>query len=262
MSMDRQMHTRFVLDTSEHDAQHSDDDLPDYELSELPTYERSSVSVPSMNLRFRQVKAKVITLESLDEERPVSYTIANKGGPRLFSSKPEMNLIVNTDSKDISVAGFGFDNSSSLPWVPRARLTVDVAGGGCNVVMMEARNFADWKLEYEGRRFAWTLQERPTSLALVDLGTGVPLARFTYSKYGTTATKSAEIGDLAIFTPTEYNMGTEIVICSCTIAMKYWAKLGRHHRQGNSTSGRYSYGNGITLASSYPTSNPLSLRYT
>lgn len=244
--MARPVHTRFVLDVEDERDMH-DEELPDYDLTELPTYERSSISVPTTQVRFRQVKSKLITLESLDENRQLMYRIVTKSSSKIFSSKPDMSLFLGADSSVFPVASFQFDNSSALPWIPRAKVTVDVAGHGSEKVSMEAPNFADWKLKCDDKRFVWTLQERPTSLALVDVSAGTVLARFTYSIYGTTANKSAEIGDLAIFSPPGYSIGPELIICSCTIVVKYWANMGRHHRQGNSTAGRYSYGNGVTL---------------
>lgn len=225
------------------------DELPGYDEVQLPTYQRSSVSHPTAWLRFRQTKAKLVKLESIDSQHSLSYKIVTKSTSKLFSSKPEMSLLLETEAKDMFVAGIAFDNSSTLPWFPRATVTVDNPGQGTKVLPMMARNFADWKIEHEGKWYGWTLQGMPTSLAFVEAATGLVLARFTYSIYGTTARDGQEIGDLAIFALTQTDIGTEVIIGSCIIVIKYWAKMGRHHRQGASIMGRYSYGSGVTLAS-------------
>lgn len=234
------LHSRFVLDTDAHEQEHGGDQLPGYEQLELPSYERSLVAAPTARLRFRQVKAKLITIESLEDDQSRAYRIETRSSSHFLSSKPNMNLYSGASSDDKEpLAGFEFDNSSALPWVPRARVKINVQGGLVSKrIAMEAPNFADWKLLWAGRRFVWTLQDRPTSLALVDLSSFLTIARFTYSRYGTMATRSLEIGVLTIFAPPEYSMPNELVIGSCTIVVKYWARMGRHHRQTSLSAGR------------------------
>ncbi|KAF2100854.1 hypothetical protein NA57DRAFT_36343 [Rhizodiscina lignyota] len=226
-------------------------ELPDYEASELPTYERSSISIPTINIQFRQINRSLICLQSVDEDQHLRYKIITKSRTRIFSGKPDMTLYVDSASQDMLVGAFEFDNSTTLPWCPRANLSIDVAGEGNRKVQMESRNFSDWSFTWNDARFIWTLQERPTSLVLVDRSSRTIIARFSYSIYGTTANKGAEIGDLTIYAPSEHGLTTEMVICSCTIAIKHWSKMGRHHRKDLCVSGRYSYGSGVTLAVGY-----------
>ena len=251
MAVASQMHPRDLplTEQEEEDEELVDHELPDYDEDDLPTYERSSISFPTSILQFRQTSRKLLTLESADEHQPVKYKIANKG-PWAFSGKMDMILHLETGSNSMVVGGCEFDNSSTLPWFPRATVSVDTPGGGSKELKMEAKNFSDWAFTLDNARFVWTLQARPTSLALVLPGCGLVAARFSYSTYGTTASKGAEVGDLTIY-GIDHGLTTEMVICSCTIALKYWAKMGRHHRKGLRVSGRYTYGGGVTLVGAY-----------
>lgn len=230
---------------------------PAYEESELPSYERSSISIPTINLQFRQMSRKLMSLDSTDEDGHVHYKIAGRGGPRLFSDKPGTVLTLENDGKSICIGGMDFDDSTVLPWMPRGNVMVDVAGSGSRKVHMQSANFADWTFKSnDGERdvrLKWTLQDRPTSLALLDVSSGFCIARFHYSVYGTTANKGLPVGDLAIYNAGAYGLTAEIIICGCYLVVKYWAKMGRHHRCHSSTSGRYSYGSGVTLNGAYST---------
>lgn len=229
---------------------------PAYEESELPSYERSSISVPTINLEFRQMTRKLMALDSTDEYGNVHYKITSRGGPRLFSGKPGTVLTLENDGKSIYIGGMDFDDSTVLPWMPRANVMVDIAGSGSQKVHMQSCNFADWTFETNDGdrdvRLKWTLQDRPTSLALLEVSSGFCIARFEYSIYGTTANKGLPVGDLAIHATGAYGLTTEIVICSCHLVLKYWAKMGRHHRRHGTTSGRYSYGDGVSVGPTLP----------
>lgn len=244
MATERQLHHRDLPSDDE-------ETLPDYEqyeereLGELPTYERSSISVADVKLRFLQIDRKHVFLQPVDEDQPFHYRIVTRGKTGMFSKQPDMTLYFGSTTNDMAVATFEFDNSTTIPWCPRANVTVEVAGNGVRTIPMES-NFCDWFFEWNDARFTWTLQERPTSLALVDRSNRLVIARFNYSDYGTTANKGQEVGDLAIALG-EHGLTTELVISTCAIAIKYWAKQGKHHRRDLCCAGRYGSGSGMSL---------------
>ena len=165
----------------------------------------------------------------------------------MFSKEPEMTLYFGSTSNDMAVAGLAFDNSTgTIPWCPRANVTVEVPGNGCMTIPMES-NFSDWSFTWNDARFTWTLQEKPTSLALVDRANRLVIARFDYSEHGTLANKGQEVGDLAISLG-EHGLTTELVISTCTIAVKYWAKQGKHHRRDVCLARPYGSGSGMSFS--------------
>jgi hypothetical protein len=97
---------------------------------------------------------------------------------------------------------------------------------------MCAPNFSDWKFKFNNELYYWRLTDKPTALSLMEHSSNSIVARFTYSIYGTNATRGAEVGLLDIFGG--YRSGdtevVELVLSTCQVPIYHWKNMGRHYR--------------------------------
>jgi hypothetical protein len=151
------------------------------------------------------------------------------------------------------VAGLGYTNNTSLPWMPRGTVVRGLSkedAARAESYAMAAPNFVDFNMAIESRALTWTLAHRPsTSLLLLERTSDPPnrvVARFSYSRYGTDASKGQAVGTLDVFDlqtredealgqgpdgvrETELRM-LEVIIGGCEIVLQYWKRMGRHFR--------------------------------
>ncbi|ETS74027.1 hypothetical protein PFICI_13893 [Pestalotiopsis fici W106-1] len=204
--------------------------------NDLPSYEESVVPTPLMRLNSCRLSATSMALASISQGHDIQYQIASKGGWQLLNSRSSSELIIQ-HKKPFCVGTMEFDNSSSFPWFPRANVTVDIPGYGTKKVQMKSQNFIDWEFKWSDSvsdpTLQWTVQSCPitlATLALLDKSRGLCLARFIYSSRGMKAEKGLSIGNLDIFAVEAYGLTMEAIICSCSIALKYWQNIGRDYR--------------------------------
>lgn len=97
---------------------------------------------------------------------------------------------------------------------------------------MESRNFSDWTFSIGGAALVWRLDTNPVSLVLSEKTGSLPIARFTYSVYGTNATDGADVGELAIYRHglTMDIKGVEKVMASLMIPLTNFKNLGTNFR--------------------------------
>lgn len=209
------------------------EELPQYEPPSLPQYEYQ----PSAVFSLRQIDRKVQLLVPTDSTSKASYKIVHRTVPSLFTSKADMTLSVfggDPVQEESVVATMNFARDGPLPWTPRAEIwynaPTDARGARYS---LEAENFTDWKITIGGSPWLWSLDDRPTSLLLVNLSSLFIVARFTYSVHGTLATKGLEVGELAIYEEVEAVNGgcVELVIASCAVAIAHWKRMGKNYRK-------------------------------
>lgn len=206
-----------------------DEELPDYEADAAPAYDGSLFDEPLMTYHLRQYDRKIQILRAYGATNASSYRVTTNGF-RLLSKKPEMEILYTSpEMKQRNIAILAFDKDGPLPWCPRAHFDYIDTDGAASVHKMEARNFADWTMVLDGRRFEWTVSMQPTSLVLREEGAALVIARFTYSAVGTNATRGAEVGELVIFRDalTMEPRGNDMVAISVMLVIKHMQKMGR-----------------------------------
>jgi hypothetical protein len=237
-----------------------DEELPDYETSDLPSYEDGRLRTPVTIYRLIQIARNLQHVMPANEsfrERP-SYRIIFRSGPSMFSKKADMTiqkLKACSNSEDHTgdkIATLNFDRSNKLPWMPRACISHTPQVQEIKTYPMEAPNFNDWKFKIESKVFSWNLASRPASLVLLDRTAEDIAARFVYSKYGTDASKGAEVGQLDIYSGyrSEEDSTVEWMVATCQIAIQHWKNMGRRYKnsvRSMSSSGRRE--SAITVAS-------------
>jgi hypothetical protein len=114
--------------------------------------------------------------------------------------------------------------------MPRA--TVCHGEGTPKFYQMYARNFQDWNISFNSLSFTWRLTDQPTSLILVEHGSDSIVARFSYSSFGTDATRGAEVGQLDIYggSRSEDDDTIELVLASCQVVIHHLKSMGRHYK--------------------------------
>ncbi|KAH7390939.1 hypothetical protein DE146DRAFT_149979 [Phaeosphaeria sp. MPI-PUGE-AT-0046c] len=214
-----------------------DEELPDYDADAAPAYDGSLFDEPLMTYHLRQYDRKIQILREYGANAASSYRVTTNTF-RLFSKKPEMEMLyTSADMKQRNIAMLQFDKDGPLPWCPRAHFDYIDSNGAASVHKMEARNFADWTIVLEGRRYEWTLSMQPSSLVLREEGAALVIARFTYSSIGTNAMRGAQVGELVIFRDalTMELRGIDMVACSLMLALKYMQKMGRMYHNPDGT---------------------------
>ncbi|KAF1914231.1 hypothetical protein BDU57DRAFT_452882 [Ampelomyces quisqualis] len=206
-----------------------DEELPDYEADEAPAYEDSLVDEVLARYDLRQYDRKTRVLRACGTWAASGYRIT-RNSFRVFSKKPEMEVgYTAPDLRQRSIAAVGFDKDGPLPWCPRAHVDYMDSNGVVTVHKMEARNFEDWTMTLDGRRYEWSVATQPWSLVLREVGASVIIARFTYSPFGTRAMRGAEVGELLVFRDglTAAANGHDVVVCSLMVALGHMEKMGR-----------------------------------
>lgn len=223
-----------------------DDELPDYEPNQLPSYEDDRLQTPSSIWKICQVSKNLQHVtESTSSRSP--YRIVFRSSPAMFSKKADLTIhkmIANANPAEDSspeVANSSVDRGSKLPWMPRAFLSYIVPATRVkDECSMAAPNFNDWKFRIGDKLFSWNLATRPASLVLLDRTAEEVAARFLYSRYGTDAAKGAEVGTLDIYSgyDKEEDGSVEWILASCEIAIGHWKSMGRHYKNAPVPGGR------------------------
>lgn len=125
-----------------------------------------------------------------------------------------------------------FDRNGEVPWMPRATVTHHHINTGSTKYPIQAPNFSDWKVQKDEQIYMWCLAENPISLVLVEQSSKDVVARFTYSRLGTTATRGAEVGKMDFFGGDGNLAQTwiEFVFATCVVVMQHWKSMGRHYK--------------------------------
>ena len=220
------------IQLSEFGDEEVEDGLPGYDAETAPLYDQLNFDLPIWHLR--QVNRKLQILVPFGPTCDTSYKIFFRTTLNLLSKKPDITLNCASPKlpKEITVATMDFNNDGPLPWCPRATLRCNTMSTElAKTYYMEARNFSDWKVSIGEVSFFWCLEVRPFTLVFSKGSSRVAIARFTYSECGTTATNGAEVGQLAIYRHnlSKDNDGLELIICSCSIAITHFRRMGRHY---------------------------------
>jgi hypothetical protein len=205
-----------------------DEELPDYHADAAPAYDFVSLDEPFLTYSLRQYDRKIQILRAHGISS-VSYRITTNSF-RVFSKKPEMEVLYTSDEmRQKIIAAIQFDKHGPLPWCPRAHFDYTEADGSTAVHTMEARNFADWTLTLNAKRYEWALATQPSSLELREFNSPLVIARFTYSPVGTQAQRGAEVGELVLFRDalTTDPRGQDMVVCSMMVPLTHMKKMGR-----------------------------------
>lgn len=225
----------------------SDEELPDYEASDLPSYEDDRLRSPVTIYRLFQIARNLQHVRPADgslRERP-SYRIVFRSSLSMFSKKADMTMkklkagsMLEDDTGD-EVATINFDRSNRLPWMPRACVSHTLQVQEIKTYSMAAPNFHDWKFNVESKLFSWNLASRPASLLLLDRTADDIAARFVYSRYGTDANKGAEVGQLDIYSGygSEQDSTVEWMVATCQIVIQHCKNMGRHYRNNVTSMG-------------------------
>ncbi|KAJ4988147.1 hypothetical protein SVAN01_06399 [Stagonosporopsis vannaccii] len=236
--------TRIGLDEALHindDHLDHDEELPDYEASTAPAYDDGDHDGPYKTFHLRRYDRRIQMLVSYGPSANSAYRVTTNSF-RLFSKKPEMEVLHTGEGRMRTLAAISFDNSGPLPWRPRAHFDLTDSGGLVERVDMESRNFADWAMTIEDKAYQWRLGMWPISLELSERSSTVVIARFTYSDRGTLAVRGGEVGDLVIYRDglTMNRDGIGKVVCSLMVALTQLQKLGRHYSNNDATRSRTS----------------------
>lgn len=227
-----------ALDIHDEHVNH-DEQLPDYEASTAPAYDDGDNDRPYKTFQMRRYDRRIQMLVSYEPTGSVSYRVTTNAF-RLFSKKPEMEVLYTGEGRMRTLAAISFDNDGPLPWRPRAHFDYTDAGGLTNRFNMESHNFADWVLTVEEKVFEWRLGMWPISLELTQRASTLVIARFTYSDRGTLAVRGGEVGDLVVFRDglTLQTDGIGRIVCSLMVALTQLQKLGRHYSNNSATRSR------------------------
>jgi hypothetical protein len=232
-------------DISEHDYASRpppDEELPEYEALTLPSYEERHLQVPVVSYCSYQVTRtiQIITPTAVNSAGRPRYRLSGRGSPRLFTKKADFTLTRLPTGRQAAlgscpernVATMNFDRNGELPWMPRATVCHGNCSSSRKSFPMRARNFQDWNIEIGSETFTWRLADRPTSLVFVENSSDSIVARFSYSRFGTDATRGGEVGQLDIYggSRSEDQDTIELVISSCKVAIEHYKSMGRHYR--------------------------------
>jgi hypothetical protein len=226
------------LDLLELDAPPNvDEELPGYDAHTAPAYQSEDFELPLLVYRLRRVDRKhqlwLPHEPSLSLSPMPSYRILSRGNFRVLSKKPDIEMTRITTAEGVSetsIATLYFDNDGPLPWRPRAHFFHE-SNVNTNRHEMESRNFSDWTMDMAGVPYAWRLEGKPVSLVLSERTSSLVIARFTYSRYGSGATKGAVVGDLTIYRDalTTESGGIEKILASLLVPIGHFKKMGRQY---------------------------------
>jgi hypothetical protein len=221
------------------DYHYHDDELPDYEASTAPAYDDDDHGAPYKVFHLRRYDRRIQMLVSYGPSASSAYRITTNTF-RLFSKRPEMEVLYTGEGRMRTLAAISFDNNGPLPWRPRAHFDHTDADGHVERTALESRNFADWMFAVGDKTYEWRLGMWPISLELSEKDSALVIARFTYSDRGTLAVRGGEVGDLAVFRDgvTMQRDGIGKVVCSLMVALRQLQKLGRHYSNDDATRSR------------------------
>jgi len=224
---------------SEFGDEEVEDELPGYDAETAPLYNQLDF-LPIWTYHLRQVNRKLQILVPFGPTCDTSYKIFFRTTLNLLSKESDitLNCVSPKLSEEITVATTDFSNDGPLPWCPRATFRCNIMNTElAETYYMEARNFSDWKVSIGEVSFFWRLEDRPFTLVFSEGSSRVAIARFTYSECGTAAANGAEVGQLAIYRHnlSKDNNGLELIICSCSVAITHFRRMGRHYRNDTSS---------------------------
>lgn len=220
------------------------DELPAYTEEIVPAYEGpdSEIQEPVLSFCFYRIarKLQIITPATHVTLNRPRYRISSPSITGIFSKKPGYTLTklasgaeaASLDSKGEDVAAMKFDRNGELTWMPRATATHHDTNTGSMRYPIQAPNLSDWKVSKDGQIYTWCFAENPMSLVLVEQSSADIVARFTYSKLGTMATRGAEVGKMGFFggNETTAQAWVEFVFATSVVVMQYLKSMGRHYK--------------------------------
>lgn len=239
----QQQPTRLGLDEALHlhdDHHYHDEELPDYDASAAaPAYDDFDHDEPYRTFHLRRYDRRIQMVVAYGLSANMAYRITTNTF-RLFSKRPEMEVLYTGEGRMRTLAAISFDNDGPLPWRPRAHVNHTDADGVAERYNMESRNFADWAVEFGDTVYEWRLGMWPISLELSRKHSNLIIARFTYSDRGTLAVRGGEVGDLVVYRDglTMHRDGIGKVVCSLMVALTQLQKLGRHYHNDDATRSR------------------------
>lgn len=212
-----------------------DEDLPPYSPIDTPQYETGELQDnrrPIYIYRLRKANHKVQQWVSFYPSMNIIYQVKSHGSFRIFSKKPDMEMVSMSHNAERKTASIFFDDNGPLPWRPRARVSHQAPQGRVSKLSMESPNFSDWTVEIAGNVYVWGLETSPTCLVLRKGTQEIAIARFIYSSEGTLAKKNgAEVGELEIYQDglsADIN-GIEKVIASVMVPIVQFKRMGRRY---------------------------------
>jgi hypothetical protein len=208
-----------------------DEELPGYEADTAPVYDSGTYDEPLVTYHLKQYDRRIQVLVAYGGAPAASSYRITTNGFRLFSKKPEMEVLYTSrEMQQRNIAVIRFDNDGPLPWCPRAHFDYTL-NGSLATYTMEARNFADWTVTFDGTRYEWTLSTQPSSLVLREVDSAIVMARFTYSPLGTQAIRGADVGELTLFRDalTMDTHGSDKVVCSLMVALRHLKRMGKNY---------------------------------
>ena len=187
-----------ALDIGDDHHYHDDEEPPDYEASTAPAYDDGDHDGPYKTFHLRRYDRRIQILVSYGPTASAAYRITTNGF-RLFSKRPEMEVLYTGEGRMRTLAAISFDDDGPLPWRPRAHFNHNRSDGVIERFDMESRNFADWAFTIGDKVYEWRLSMWPTSLELSKKDSSLVIARFTYSDRGTMAVRGGKVGDLVVY---------------------------------------------------------------
>jgi hypothetical protein len=163
-----------------------------------PAYDDGDNDGPYRVFHLRRYDRRIQMLVSYGPSANAAYRITTNTF-RLFSKKPEMEVLYTGEGRMRTLAAISFDNDGPLPWRPRAHFDHTDSFGLTERFDLESRNFADWTVRIGGKVYEWRLSMLPYSLELSERDMSLVIARFTYSDRGTLAVRGGEVGNLVIY---------------------------------------------------------------
>ncbi|UPX13300.1 uncharacterized protein EKO05_0003816 [Ascochyta rabiei] len=221
------------------DQHYHDEELPDYEASTAPAYNDSDHNGPYETYRLRRYDRRTQMLVACGPSASSAYRITTNTF-RLFSKRPEMEVLCTGEKRMRTLAAISFDDDGPLPWRPRAHFNHTSSDGVAERFDMEARNFANWAFTVGGKVYKWKLGMWPISLELSERDSTHVIARLTFSDRGTLAVRGGEVGDLVVYRDglTMQRDGIGKVVCSLMVSLTQLQKLGRHYSNDDATRSR------------------------
>lgn len=223
-----------------HDDHHyHDEELPDYDASTAPAYNDGDYDGPYRTFHLRRYDRRIQMLVAYGPTASSAYRITTNTF-RLFSKRPEMEVLYTGEGRMRTLAGISFDDNGPLPWRPRAHFDHTDSEGVAERFDMESRNFVDWAFTVGNKGYKWKLGMWPISLELSQRDSTLVIARFTYSDRGTLAVRGAEVGDLVVYRDslTLQTGGMGKLVCSLMVVLTQLQKLGRHYSNNDTTRSR------------------------
>lgn len=229
------MASRRHFDMYEHGVEHnepSQDELPAYEPSTAPLYERVDYTTPLHTYHLRCANRKLQRWVQYGPSGTGLYHVKTYASFRVFSSKPDMAMsqTLPETGQQRHMASISFDNDGPLPWCPRAKFSYAEPEMPVVTVRMESKNFSDWTFAMAGVALVWKFERKPICLTLEEESEHAVIARFTYSKAGTLATNGAEVGKLELYrSGARWEGDVEKILASVMVPITHFKRMGRQY---------------------------------